>query len=165
MCVHVCVCVYVYVRACHKITIQVTLALGEEDWALLKISHQLKKINLSIDGWFGREVQSQLVFGNLERYERASKGSQCTETLLLSLSVCASSWTRWSALRSKGISGRSTTFGQSTAEEDSALWTTFRRFAPSATRPYVHTLHIAAPVTTAAPAFRAKGLKGQKQFV
>lgn len=48
----------------------------------------VQKINFSIDGWFGRAVQSQLVFGNLEQNVNTSKGSQCTETLTASFCVC-----------------------------------------------------------------------------
>lgn len=97
------------------------------------------EINFSIDGWLGWAVQSPLVVGNLKQYVKTSKGSQCAETLCCFLCVC--SWMRWSALQSKGISGRSTTSVRSTAEEDSALWTTCRRSAPSATKLYVHTPH------------------------
>ena len=81
-------------------------------------------------------------------------------------SLCVSSWMRWSGPRWKGTSGRWTTSGRSTAEEDSALWTTCRRCAPSATDLYVSSLHITAPTpaatATSTATSTATGLKGAK---
>lgn len=103
--------------------------------ALLKTSHRLGKWTRAwMDGPWRQHSRSLFL-----ATQSSTKGFFSAPWRPLPHSVCVSSWMRWSARRSKGISGRWTTSGRSTAEEDSALWTTCRRSAPSATRPYVHT--------------------------
>lgn len=120
------------------------------------------KMNSSMDGWPLKATQLQLVFSNLEQHKRVFQGT-VTPAASFCMCVFPAEWDDPRAGRRgflaggphpAGLQRRRTVLSGQPADALHRL--------PQGRK---CRLCITAPVATATPALRAKGLKGQKQFV